>query len=733
MKQFMKGISWVLVLCMMLAMAACGPKDPSKPSDSGSSVDPNKPGMEYQDPYAKYAGKYDELSAALYKDVLGDFYEAYQAAKEAKSVSERYALMAIAEAKLMETGVMLPLFSHGGNFAISRMAPNTVGYAMWGNDSKRFHQALICTEPILGEHRAEMKAKWAELKSTGKYEAWAKQYLKDHGYVLKDSYSMGYASDPQIWDVLATSRAVDSEAILNTYDGLYEYDNEGVLRPALAESYTISEDGCTYTFKIKSGIKWVDSQGREVAKVKADDFVAGFQHMLDARAGLEFLVKGVIVNAEEYMEGEVSFSEVGVEAPDDNTLVYTLAEPTSYFVTMLGYGIFAPMSREFYISQGGAFGADYDNSLESYTYGKAPENIAYCGPYLVTNATPENTIVFKANTSYWNAENINLKSITWLFNDGKEPTKAIKDTISGTLDGCGLTQAAVEYAKSVKIGDSNWFEKFGYISACDATTFPGFYNINRIAMENEADQAVKSSKTELDVLRSNAALRNASFRRAVSFAIDRGAYNAQKVGEDLKYVALSNSYTPGTFVSLTEEVTVDINGTPTTFKAGTFYGEIMQAQMDADGVKIMVWDPKADYGAGASTGYDGWYNPDNAVAELNKAIEELAAIGIEVSAENPIYIDLPHFPGSEANANMANALKQSVEKVLGGKVIITLTVANTQKELNNAGYTTEHGNEANYDLYTTSGWGPDYGDPQTFLDTFLPDYMGFMVKCIGIF
>ena len=88
----------------------------------------------------------------------------------------------------------------------------------------------------------------------------------------------------------------------------------------------------------------------------------------------------------------------------------------------------------------------------------------------------------------------------------------------------------------------------------------------------------------------NKALQNVHFRRAISFAADRGAYNAQQVGEDLKYTSLRNTFTPGYFVSLSKDTTIQINGTDTTFPAGTYYGEIVQKQIDADGVKIKVWD-----------------------------------------------------------------------------------------------------------------------------------------------
>ena len=94
--------------------------------------------------------------------------------------------MAIAEEKLLESGVLLPSTANGGNYAISRVAPYSVNYALWGNDNYRYHQALVADEFITAEHRDEMKAKWAEVKGTGEYIAWAKDYLADKGYALQD-------------------------------------------------------------------------------------------------------------------------------------------------------------------------------------------------------------------------------------------------------------------------------------------------------------------------------------------------------------------------------------------------------------------------------------------------------------------------------------------------------------------------------------------------------------------
>ena len=725
MKKFTKIMSLVLALVMMLSLAACGGEtgtDATEPAGNEA--------VEYVYPYADLLDNYDELSSAIYADVLGEFQSTYEKAYEAETVSERYALMALAEAKLLESGVMLPTTTAGGNYAISRAVPYTSSSQMWGNDADRYHNLLVATELITVAHRDELKAMWAELKGTGTWEAEAKKFLEDNGYTLTDSYSMGYSSDPQTWDALATSMAADSEAIVNTYDGLVEYDSENQQVAALAESWEVSEDGLNWTFHIRQGVKWVDSQGREVADVTADDFVAGMQHVLEAGGGLEWLIDGVIVNAGEYYAGECTdFAEVGVKATDDYTLVYTLCEPITYFDTMLGYNVFAPMSRSFYESKGGKFGDEFDSSAESYTYGRTPDDIAYCGPYLVTNATAKNTIVFKANESYWNKDNINVKTLTWLFNDGSDPTKAYKDTVSGVLSGAGLNTNAVESAVA-----DGLFDDYAYVSLTNGTSYMAWVNLHREALVNFNDGVTAASeKTEEEVERFNAAILNQHFRLALAYGMDRASYNEQSVGATLRLNSVRNSYTPGTFVFITEDVTVDINGTATTFPAGTYYGEIMQAQIDADGFKFQAWNPEADGGVGSSDGYDGWYNPENAAAEMALAVEELAALGLEISEENPIVVDFPYYSASQVMTNRAAVYKQSIEAALGGLVKVNLVDAIDGTNYNYATYYNTSGAEGNFDVNTNSGWGPDYGDPKTYLDTILPDYAGYMTKNIGIF
>ena len=732
-----KILALVLALAMVLSMVACGAKEEAAapaatdaaPAATEAAPEAETP-AEYVDPFAEYADDYDALSQAVYDEVLGEFYEYYMAAQEATNTAERYALMAIAEAKMLSAGIFLPTTSKGGNYAMTKVAPYTNTPVLFGNDTYRLHDRIVVTEPIEAAHVAEMKAKWVELAATGTYEQFVKDYLTEKGYTMVDVHNYYYDADPEMWDVLATSMAADSEILVNTYDGLIEYDMENVPQPALATSWetTNNEDGTqTWTFKLREDVVWVDNQGREVSKLTADDFVAGLQHMMDAAGGLEYLVCAGcanIVNADAYVNGEITdFAEVGVKAVDDYTVAYTLSIPTDYFLTMLGYGVFAPLSREYYVSMGGKFGADFDASAADYKYGKGPDSIAYNGPFRITNFTSNNQIVFETNESYWNVEGNNLKKMTFIYTDGSDPQKPYTDFFSGVVDTMGMTAERVEMARA-----EGKFDTYAYVSETDATTYCGFLNLYRTAFANYNDENVGiTPKSEEDIVRGKAAMLNQNFRLALLTAIDRATYNEQSVGADLKLNALANSYTPGTFVMLQEETTVEINGEAKTYAAGTQYGQIMQDQLDADGISLVVWNGTS------SAGFDGWYNVDAAKAYLAAAVEELAAVGIEVSAENPIYIDMPTRTDSEVTMNMKQAVKQSVEAATDGMIVINLVEFATRDTYLDATYWYGLGSEANFDINDGSGWGPDYGDPSTYLGTMLPDYAGYMTKSLGIF
>ena len=670
----------------------------------------------------------------IYDNNLGSFYNVYkEARKENDDLNKRYAQMAIAEAKLLESGVMLPTSTQGGTYGVTKVAPHTVPFALWGNDEYRLYQMVVADKPLTKTVREALRTEWRAANIAGVAGAYvpaAKASLALAGYNTKDTYNAFYTTDPKTWDILATSRAADSEAIVNTVDGLLEYSPEGVQVNKLAENVTVSSDKKTYTFKIKEGVKWVKNDGSEYKELTAADFVAGFQHMLDSNKGLNYLVDGVIENVHEYLDGSADMDKVGVKAKDTYTVEYKLVDKTPYFLSMFGYGLFAPMNKDFYEEKGGKFGGDYDSSVETYKYGKDTTNILYCGPYRVTNATAKNKIVFSYNEKYHDAAKVNIKTINWTYNDGQDPTKPYTEFKAGTVDGATLNTSVLATSKTEKLaGDSETiFDKYALVSDTNATTFSNFMNIKRQTFIN-TDENARTAKTQKQVNATAEAMLNQNFRLAIDFAIDRKTYNAQSTGADVAEFSLRNTYTPYNFVTLTADTTVKINGTDKKFNAGTYYGEIIQAQLDADKCPIKAYDSTK----GSGDGYDGWYNTTNAKAYLDKAIEDLKKLDIEVTKDKPIVLDFPTFTGSAIYANRGNAVKKSIEDTFGGLVMVNIVDCPTADDWYNVGYYTETGKEANYDMYDCSGWGPDYGDPSTYLDTFLPDGAGYMAKCIGLF
>ena len=646
------------------------------------------------------------------------------AAFEAETLSERWALMAIAEAKFLESGVATPMYTAGGCYAMSRVPFRAGGYASWLGDRVYYDQMVITNEIITTEDYEHITDMWYELAGTGTYTESARAYLEEQGYTFTDTATTTFDRVGTTWDFLSDGDFHDDASFI---DYLYQYNSEGELVPHLATDYDVSEDGLTYTFYIREGVTWVDSQGRQVAELTADDWVAGLQHVVDAGSSSIYNLSGVLEGLDAYLYGETTdFTTVGVKAIDDYTLQYTLTEECPYFMSMIADACFTPMSRSYYLSQGGVFGiAEYDEAIasSSYLYGTDQDHIAYCGPYLCTNVTDKNSINYVANESYWNAENVQIKAVNFIYDDGSDVTREYNDFMNGVGTTLALDTAQLEIAKS-----DGSFEQYVHIAPNVTNIFMMWFHENRQTYANVADGACASSKTDAQKEVSRAALQNQHFRLALAYSIDRASYTAQSLGEDLKYVCLRNSYVPGNFVTLEEDVTVDINGTSQTFEAGTFYGEIVQAQIDADGYPFQVWDEESH----SSDGFDGWYNVENAVAELQLAIEELAAMGYEVSAENPIVLDYPYSAYTEIASNQAFVLETCIEEALNGMVDLALVECQDSTENLNTWFNTNSGAEYNYDLGGLGGIGADFGDPETYLDGLLPYGDGFAIRKMGL-
>lgn len=656
----------------------------------------------------------------IYLDVLGEYDEMMKAAKAAATNDERFVLYAQAEARLLDAAVMVPTTTRGGAYQISRIAPRTVPYVQWGNDKDRLFGMVISDEFITPAERADLMEMWNKaVAGEGEYDPAA--YLTSKGHTIQSDYKYSFATAPVTLDWLNTSSQSDTEITVNCVDGLVQYNNLNQMKPALAESWEISEDGTVYTFHIREGVKWYTSEGEEYADVTANDFVAGFHHMLDAKAGLEWLVEGVVKGASEYLAGG-SFDEVGYEAPDEHTLVVTLEGNIPYFMTMLTYSCFLPICEDWYLSHGGVYGAqEYQEAFAdtaTYTFGKNTDvsSQVYCGPFLLTKLNPDSEIVVVKNPNYYNADKVTLNSITWIYDNGENMAQYYADTVKGVYAAVALRAANGTMALAVEDGN---FDKYAYVTDTESTTFFGGLNLNRGTFAL-ANGAVASPKTEQQKIDTHTALLNKNFRKAFLFAFDQATYNAVSAGEELKLTNLRNMYTHPQFVSL-ENATTDAEGHE--FAAGTFYGDMVQYYLSK--IEAEAGVPEDQYIIVADA-CNGWYNAEKAQNYLAKAKEELGD-----TVAWPITIDINYYSANSTQTAQINAVKQVIEAALGAEnVQINMIEATTSEDFYASGYRATTGQAGNFDFFYGSGWGPDFGDPCTYLDTF--GVNGYMLKVIGL-
>lgn len=700
-------LAMLLAVMMVLSLVACAGNGDTKTTEPAGTT----PAPAAEPEEVVYERADDE---EVFDAVLGNYEELLEAAEAAATVDERFVLFAQAEAALLDSAAFIPTTTQNGAYTISRIAPRTAPYVQWGTDDSRMKSLVISDEFLTPDERNELLDMWAAaVAGEGEYDPAA--YLTEKGHTIQTNYTTTFSTAPVTLDWLNTSSASDTEVLIDCVDGLVEYDGLSNLNPALAESWEVSEDGTVYTFHIRQGVYWYTAEGTPYAEVTANDFVAGFHHMLDTQAGLEWLVDGIVVGATDYYANGGSWDDVGYKAIDDYTLEVTLEQPTSYFMTMLTYSCFLPMCDSFYQAHGGVYGVDEYAAASAddaaYTFGKNTDvaSQVYCGAMLLQKLEKDSEIYLVRNNNYYRNDEVTLDSIKWVYDAGEDLTALYNDTVAGTYAGISVSN---ETTRKLAEADGN-FEKYAYISETTSVTYFGGLNVNRGTYALESG-ACASAQTEEQKVSTHTALLNKNFRKAMQFAFDKETQNAISRGE-LALTNLRNMYCHPEFVKL-ENDTTDADGH--TFPAGTYYGEMVQYYCDQLGAGINVAD-----------GVNGWYNPDAAVEYLNAAKEELGD-----SVTYPIQIDVVYYSASDLNTAQAAAYKTSIESVLGAEnVQVNLIEATTAEDFYACGYRASNGEAGNFDMFYGSGWGPDYGDPSTYLNTFKGEGAGYMTKVIGLF
>ena len=482
---------------------------------------------------------------------------------------------------------------------------------------------------------------------------------KNYGYI--------YSADPETLDYLISGKQSTKIATSNGIDGLFTNDKYGNLTPAVAEDWSVSKDGLTYTYKIRKGVKWMTSDGEEYAEVTAKDFVNGLKHAADKKSEALYLAETSVKGLSDYLSGNSKdFSTVGVKAVDDYTLEYTLNQPEPYWNSKMAYSIFWPLNEDFEKSKGSDFAKATD-----------PTSLLYNGPFLLKGLTAKSSIEFAKNEQYWDKDNVHLDKVTLAFYDGSDQESIERNFTSGAYSYARLFPTSSNYSKVEETYKENIF-----YTPSGPSIFGLGVNIDRQSYK------YTSKTTDEEKSSTKKALLNKDFRQALNFAFDRTSYSAQVNGKEGAPLAVRNLFVKPTFVSAGEKT----------------FGDLVTEKMVAYGDE---WK-----NVNFADGQDGLFNADKAKAEFAKAKTALEAEGVKF----PIHLDIPVDQTNKNYIARIQSFKQSVETVLGeGNVVIDIQQI-SKDELNNITYYAANAAAEDWDLSGAVGWNPDYEDPSTYLD-----------------
>ncbi|MCK2156274.1 peptide ABC transporter substrate-binding protein [Exiguobacterium sp. 17-1] len=262
------------------------------------------------------------------------------------------------------------------------------------------------------------------------------------------------ASDKQVLnltsgsDIPALSPTVATDSVSftvlnNVQEGLFRLDEKQEPTPGVAESVDVSEDGLTYTFKLRDS-KWSDG-----SDVTAKDFEYAWKRVLDPKSGSQYAyIMYIIDGAEAYNTGKGKPADVGVKAVDDKTLEVKLTQPAEYFKALTGFGSFMPLKQEFVEEKGKDFATN-------------PENFLYNGPFQLTDWKTEVGWSYKKNDQYWDADTVKLEEVNYKV--VKETSTAVNLYEKGDIDTVGLTSEFVDQYKDSEDFDTRLDASMYYI------------------------------------------------------------------------------------------------------------------------------------------------------------------------------------------------------------------------------------------------------------------------------
>ena len=434
--------------------------------------------------------------------------------------------------------------------------------------------------------------------------------------------SMAATREIETFNILNCQRLEDSENITNLVDGLLEADPMGRLVPCLAEDWGTDDGGLTWTFHIREGVKWVDVNGEEKADCDANDFATGLEWVLNFHknnSNNTSMPIEMIKGAKEYYEYTKTLSKeeayalngaegskfremVGIQIPDDYTVVYECLTKKPYFDSLGTYTCLYPAPQELMDELG----------VEGYV-AINNENMWYNGCYTMTTYTQGNEKIYTKNPQYWDKDAKLFDTVTYKMLESTDVAYQLFE--NGEIDTVGLTEANLNTIHS----DPN-HKFYNYLTE----TIPSSYSFQYHWNYNRKD---KDGNPDVNW---NTAIANTAFRQSIYYGLDHTdwwkRYNAVNPieCENLFYTMKGLCYTSD----------------------GRDYTDLVREEMGM---------PESD----GTT--QRRYQPEKAEELKNQAIEELTALGVTFPVEMVHYIAA----GNQAALDQANVLKQTFVDAFG--------------------------------------------------------------------
>ena len=427
----------------------------------------------------------------------------------------------------------------------------------------------------------------------------------------------------ETFNILYSQRAEDGENLTNLVDGLLEVDTDGKLVPGIAEEWGTEDGGLTWTFKIRQGVKWVDVNGNEKADCTAQDFAAGLEWVMNFHKNnssntsmpLE-MVKG----AQEYYEYTKTLSEeeafalnaeegskfremVGLETPDDYTVVYHCITQKPYFDTLATYNSLYPISPAMVEELGGPAGVKSMNN----------ENMWYNGAYTMTSYIHNNEKIFTKNPLYWDTECKRFDTVTIKMVESNDISFQLYQ--NSEIDYVDLSEAHIN---TIAKDPSNKYYDYMVPAVPSKYSYQFHFNFNK----NKEDGTPDTNW--------NTAIANEAFRKSWYYGLNLSDYWKRTNAID-PMVCENNFYTMKGLVYTTD---------------GTEYTELV----------------KKELGLGETNGNTpARVDPAKAEEYKKQAIEELTALGVTFPVEVDYYISA----SNQVALDSANVMAQAFSDGLG--------------------------------------------------------------------